>query len=105
MQRLAEADTGVNPDALFVYTRSQGFVNPVPKVEYHFTQEVIVVRVLLHGARRALDVHEDQHGVVLGDNICYAWVVPQRRNVVDDVRARLQGGFGDGGAGGVYGDG
>ena len=94
---LAEADAGVDPDLLDAGVAGQAgaFEDEGRDLVY----DVVVLGVVLHGARLALHVHGDPAGTGGGGDF-----VEGGGDVVDQRGAGGDGGGGDDGLGGVDGD-
>lgn len=99
----AEADAGVQTDALRGDAALCCERNPLGEEVAHFDHDVLIMRGLLHGGGGALHVHEDDAAGVLSAEVAHAGI-GQAADVVHDVGAGLQGGGGDGGVAGVDGD-
>ncbi len=99
----AEADAGVQTDALRVDAALLGLCYAPGEEVAHFGDNVLILRGLLHGGGGALHVHEDDAAGLLGAEGSHVGI-GQAADVVHDVGAGLQGGCGDGGVAGVDGD-
>ncbi len=99
----AEADAGVQADALRVDAIPLGLCYAPGEEVAHFGDNVLIMRGLLHGGGGALHVHEDNAAGLLGAEGSHAGIC-QAADVVHDVGACLQCGCGDGGVAGVDGD-
>ena len=60
--------------------------------------------LVLHGLGGSLHVHEDDAGAALGGKGSHGGVVTEGGDIVDDVGAGVEGGFGDGGFSGIDGN-
>ena len=99
----AEADAGVQADALWGDAIPLGLSDALGEEVAHFGDNVLIMRGLLHGGGGALHVHEDDAAGLLGAEGSHAGI-GQTADVVHDVGADSQGGCGDGGVTGVDGD-
>ena len=82
--RSARVDAGID-----------GALDPPPKLVADLSDDVGVVRLLLHRARRAAHVHRDVGGARFGDDGQHAAIGRSARNVVHHPRARIERGAGD----------
>jgi hypothetical protein len=98
---LAEADPGVQPDALLGDPASDGMLEPLGEERLDVVDDVAVARIALHRARLAEHVHEAHVAARAGDRAGHCRVAAERRDVVDDRRAGLQRRRGHSGLGGV----
>ena len=89
--RLAEADARVDGDPLAGDAVGLGPLDPTRQEVVDLGDDVVVVRVDLHGGRGALHVHEHDAGARLGGDAGHVRVGAQRGDVVDDRRRRRRG--------------
>ena len=101
LQRLAEADAGVEDDPLLGDPGIDGSLQARGQVVPHLRHDVLVRRVLLHRARVAAHVHEADVGAALGHQRQQARVEPAGGDVVDEREAGVEGGLGHRGQRGV----
>jgi hypothetical protein len=87
LDRLAEADAGVEPDALLRDPLAGREREPLLEECLHLVDDVVVARVELHRARVAQHVHQAAVGSRLGHHARQLGIEPERGHVVDDVRA------------------
>ena len=87
---LAEADAGVEADALLVDPGVRRGLEPLLEERLHLGDDVVVARVVLHRPRLAEHVHEAEAGVRVGDDAGELRVAAQRGDVVDHHRAGLE---------------
>jgi hypothetical protein len=102
--RLAEADARVQPDVLARDARLLGALGMSAKRVAHFGNHIGVMGAKLHGARRALNMHQHDQCACLCCHFRHARVEGHPADVVDDARARLQRKFGDAAFGRVDGE-
>ena len=87
---LAEADAGIERDARRASMPAAAqAVQPRREVIVDVQRRIAVWRILLHGARLALHMHEDDRGAALGDDPQAVGIAGQRGHVVDDAGARI----------------
>src|SRR5579863_1036293 len=90
-----EADTWVEHDLRF---RNAGFScnrQRRAKILFHVSHDVFREWNLLHRRRLAAHVHQNEPAFFIGNNVGDARIVTQRRNVIDDFRARTERNFSD----------
>ncbi len=83
LDRLAEPDAGVEHDLLLLTPRAHREGQALFEKRPHLVDDVLVVRVLLHGARLALHVHEAQGAAAPGGHAGELRVEAQSADVVD----------------------
>ena len=104
LEGFAEADAGVDDDGVPLNTRLQCGFDLLLQVVVDVGDDIGIGRFLLHGLGGALHVHEDDAGAMLGGERCHGGIVTEGGDIVDDVGAGVEGGFGYGGFGGIDGD-
>ena len=83
---LAEARTGIDADALRRYACRLEHGRLARKVIANLGHHVVIDRVVLHGGRLALHVHDHAAGIARGGNLHHGGIA-ETRHVVDDRRA------------------
>src|SRR5215211_1300872 len=86
LDRLAEADAGVEADAVFGDPRLDCKAQSLLEERLHVVDDVVVARVQLHGPRLAEHVHQADVESGSGDDVGHARVAAQRGDVVDELR-------------------
>ena len=89
---LAEADARIDGDAVGYDAGRACGVDALRKMRGHFGDDIIIVRILLHGARCASHVHENNGACALRRDVRHIIIALQRRDIVDDLRAGRDGG-------------
>ena len=90
LDRLPEADAGVEADELLADPRRDREREPLLEERLHLGDDVVVDRVGLHRARLAAHVHQAEVGARVGDHPGELRVAAQRRHVVDELGAELE---------------
>ena len=81
--RFAEARARVDADALRRHAGGLEHGRLVAQVIAHLGDHIVVLRVLLHGARLALHVHDHHAAIAFGGNLHHGRIA-EARHVVDD---------------------
>ena len=97
-----EADTRIHGDAVLRYARGQQCVAADAQVLEHLGGNVCVDRFVLHGARRALLMHQADAATGFDRQREHVRVALKRGDVVDDLGAGVDGRFRHQGFRGVY---
>ena len=100
----AEADPGVEENVFFGETGIHEDIHFFFEERCDLAHHVIIVRVLLHGARNSLAVHEHVARAVLHENVEESRIKGEGRDVIDDIHAAFEHGNGGLGMVGVHGD-
>ena len=87
---LAEADAGIEADALLGDPRRDGEREPLLEERPDLRHDVVVARILLHRSRLAEHVHEADVCTRLGDDLRQLRVATQRRDVVHELGAERE---------------
>ena len=91
VRRLAEADAGVDADALLADpAASTANADALLEEGQHIGDDVVVVRSGLHRPRLPLHVHETHVRASVRDHLGHLRVAAQRGDVVDELGAELE---------------
>ncbi len=99
----SKADSGVEREAHGVDSARYGRIKNLSKKFPDFRRDIAVSRRVLHRLRLALHVHRDGPRAELPHHFAHRRIA-QSGHVIDDRRAALERGAGDGGFAGVDGD-
>ena len=104
LQGFAEAETGIEHDALGLDAFVLEYAQAAGKVVGHGSDDIAVLRMGLHGLRRAGHVHDDEARLGVSGDARHGGIATQTGDVVDDVSPGIQRSTGDGGLHGIDGD-
>src|SRR3712207_6558041 len=94
LERLPEADAGVEDYVLLFHARRDGALGPPVEEVAHLTHHVVVAGVALHGLRLTEHVHQNYGAPRLSHHVGHAGVSAQRADVVHDAGPGLEGSLG-----------
>ncbi len=94
-RRLGESDTGIDEQRAGVDTRFECVRDPQPQLVDHLTDDIVVVRRVLHRARGSAHVHRDVRGPGRGRDPHELGLRSAARHVVHHPRTRVERGPGD----------
>ncbi len=101
---LAESKSGIKGDALGVNAFAFELDEALEEVVSNLADDIVVVRLLLHGLRRAGHVHDDEAGLGGRGEAGHGGIAPETGDVVENVGPGVEGSPGHGGLHRIDGD-